>query len=312
MLVQENKNDINVLKTNIKKVEQGINMCHKSPCQNGASCLVNILTGYVCQCPPGFLGKHCEINVDECANNPCTNSGTCSDLINDFACECVPGYSGKKCEVNVDECASNPCTNSGTCSDLINDFACECIPGYSGKMCEIDVDICASNPCKNSGYCSNVINNYACICENGFYGKNCEISCPTSDPKYHIVDGVCLYYELTQFNFDGAIRNCHTKFQATGRLFEPKTVAINRKAHKTGVDNLSGFYHSWIGVRQNKYVSDGSPILINPPRYSRNGHLGYRKIDQCLLYRDDSDPHLGKWCDYSCSRSMNSICEPTL
>ena len=65
--------------------------------------------------------------------------------------------------------------------------------------------------------------------------------CPTSDPRYHIVDGLCLYYENTRLNFDDAIQNCHTKFQATGRLFEPKTVAINKKAHKTGVDNVSGF-----------------------------------------------------------------------
>jgi len=263
VVVQENKEDI-------QKVVQGINICHKSPCQNGATCLVDILAGYICQCPPGYSGKKCEINVDECASNPCTNSGTCSDLINDFACECVPGYSGKKCEIDVDECASNPCKNSGSCSDLIN--------------------------------------NYACKCANGFYGKNCEISCPTSDPKYHIVDGVCLYYELTHFNFDGAIQNCHTKFQATGRLFEPKTVAINRKAHKTGVVNLSGFYHPWIGVRHNKYVSDGSPILINPPWYG-----SFRKIDQCLLYGDYGHQGLGKWYDYAfCSRSFNSICEPTL
>ena len=160
------------------------------------------------------------------------------------------------------------------------------------------------NPCKISGSYSDLINNK---CVNGFYGKNCEISCPTSDPKYHIVDGVCLYYETTNLNFDRAIQNCRTKFQATGRLFEPKTVAINRKAHKTGVDNVSGFSTPWIGVRQNKYVSDGSPITINPPWYHR-----YRKIDMCFLYCDFRDQYLGKWCDYPCSSRDTSICEPTL
>ena len=121
-------------------------------------------------------------------------------------------------------------------------------------------------------------------CINGFYGRHCEIPCPTSDPRYHIVDGLCLYYENTRLNFDDAIQNCHTKFQATGRLFEPKTVAINKKAHKTGVDNVSGFDWPWIGVRQNKYVSDGSPITINP-----RGNRGYRKIDKCLLYCVNND-----------------------
>ena len=141
-------------------------------------------------------------------------------------------------------------------------------------------------------------------CINGFYGRHCEIPCPTSDPRYHIVDGLCLYYENTRLNFDDAIQNCHTKFQATGRLFEPKTVAINKKAHKTGVDNVSGFDWPWIGVRQNKYVSDGSPILINPPWRGSN-----RKIDQCLLYGDHT---WGKWVDYPCNYTWDSICEPTL
>jgi len=229
VVVQENTKDINLLKTNIQKVKEGINICHKSPCQNGATCLVDIVAGYICQCPPG--------------------------------------YSGKKCEIK---------------------------------------DYCASNLCQNSGSCSNLINDYTCKCVNGFYGKNCEISCPTSDPKYHIVDGVCLYYEKTTFNFDNAIQNCRTKFQATGRLFEPKTVAINRKAHKTGVDNLS-VTHPWIGVRQNKYVSDGSPITINPPWRG-----SYRKIDRCLMYCDISDQNFGKWCDWSCSDRLYSICEPTV
>ena len=224
MVVQENKKDINLLKTNIQKVEQGINICHKSPCQNGATCLVDIVAGYICQCPPGCSGKKCEIN-----------------------------------------------------------------------------------PCKNGGSYSGLINDYSCKCTNGFYGKNCEISCPISDPNYHIVDGVCLYYEKTELNFDDAIQNCRTKFQATGRLFEPKTVAINRKAHKTGYDNFSGFYYSWIGVRQNKYVSDGSPILITPPWYS-----SYRKIDQCLAYCNYGDQYWGKWCDYSCNYKYYSICEPTM
>jgi hypothetical protein len=93
---------------------------------------------------------------------------------------------------------------------------------------------------------------------------------------------VCLYYELTKLNFDYAIRNCHNKFQATGRLFEPKTVAINSKAHKIGLDNVSGFYHSWIGVRQNKYASDGSPILINPPWHGTGGTKG-QLISKCLF-----------------------------
>jgi len=37
-------------------------------------------------------------DVDECASNPCRNSGTCVDLIDGYNCSCAAGYTGVKCE----------------------------------------------------------------------------------------------------------------------------------------------------------------------------------------------------------------------
>ena len=37
-------------------------------------------------------------------------------------CICQPGYEGRNCEVNINECADLPCRNGSTCIDLINDF----------------------------------------------------------------------------------------------------------------------------------------------------------------------------------------------
>ena len=33
--------------------------CAQSPCKNGGTCK-DTGTGYVCKCPPGFEGVHCE------------------------------------------------------------------------------------------------------------------------------------------------------------------------------------------------------------------------------------------------------------
>ena len=52
-------------------------------------------------------------------------------------------------------------------------------------------------------------------------------------------------------NFEDAKANCETKFEGNGRLFEPKTVATNKRVHKRGRDNNFGNYF-WIGVKANR------------------------------------------------------------
>ena len=49
---------------------------------------------------------------------------------------CLPGWTGKNCDANIDDCAGDPCVNGGTCEDLVNDYACTCATGFSGKSCE--------------------------------------------------------------------------------------------------------------------------------------------------------------------------------
>ena len=38
-------------------------------------------------------------------------------------------FSGELCDVNIDECASQPCVNGATCQDGINSYTCQCSPG---------------------------------------------------------------------------------------------------------------------------------------------------------------------------------------
>ena len=50
-----------------------------------------------------YLGKFVIImsfvvlDVDNCANAPCANGGTCINAVNDYTCECAPGYTGTDC-----------------------------------------------------------------------------------------------------------------------------------------------------------------------------------------------------------------------
>lgn len=63
----------------------------------------------------------CNINIDECAGDPCHNGGTCQDGINGFSCRCPEGYHDPTCLSEVDECDSNPCIH-GVCRDGLNGY----------------------------------------------------------------------------------------------------------------------------------------------------------------------------------------------
>ena len=75
-------------------------------------------------------GRYCEINVDECASNPCANNGTCTDLIAGYFCTCPPEYVNYTCATPY--CSANdPCSNGGTCHGA---GLCSCPTGYTGSI----------------------------------------------------------------------------------------------------------------------------------------------------------------------------------
>ena len=54
---------------------------------------------------PGFEGKNCEINKNECLESGCQDNEPgvkyCVDRINDYQCVCQDGFTGKNCQDNI-------------------------------------------------------------------------------------------------------------------------------------------------------------------------------------------------------------------
>ncbi|XP_074663092.1 uncharacterized protein LOC141915457 [Tubulanus polymorphus] len=162
----------------------GINIddCESVICQNGGHCS-DLINNYKCNCKPGYTGKLCQSEINECLSNPCKNAAKCVDKINGWECKCRPGYTGNQCETNINECQLVQCHNGGTCKDLVNAFECKCLPGYTGSNCQTDIDECAPAPCENGGQCRDKVNDFECICKPGYSGKRCNIDIDECAPK---------------------------------------------------------------------------------------------------------------------------------
>lgn len=90
----------------------------------------------LCRCQAGFTGANCQVNIDDCASNPCQNAGTCQDGVNDYTCSCTLGYTGKNCSIRSDACGERPCQNGGTCFTHFSGPVCQCPKGFMGPSCE--------------------------------------------------------------------------------------------------------------------------------------------------------------------------------
>lgn len=49
-----------------------------------------------------------------------------------FRCNCPPGYFGALCSLDVNECEASPCLHDGVCINRPGGFRCICLPGFSG------------------------------------------------------------------------------------------------------------------------------------------------------------------------------------
>ncbi|XP_036401766.1 epidermal growth factor-like protein 6 isoform X1 [Megalops cyprinoides] len=127
-----------------------------------------------CKCFPGYTGKTCNQDLNECGLKPRPCEHRCMNTHGSYKCYCLNGYTLTP---------SGSCTNSRTCALAHCQYGCEEVQGEIRCLCPssglqlgpdektcVDVDECASgkNLCPYNRRCVNTFGSYFCKCQSGF------------------------------------------------------------------------------------------------------------------------------------------------
>uniref|UniRef100_A0A1A8MEX5 Notch homolog 2 n=1 Tax=Nothobranchius pienaari TaxID=704102 RepID=A0A1A8MEX5_9TELE len=146
-------------------------------CRNGGQCIDGV-GGYTCSCPAGFVGEHCEGDLNECLSGPCNSLGSldCIELDNNYRCHCRLGFTGRHCESMVDLLSCWDLFKNGRCDKECDNPSCL----FDGFECR-DSQI---SPCKYDKYCKDHFHNG--ICDRSCYTEACGwdgLDCSPNDPS---------------------------------------------------------------------------------------------------------------------------------
>ncbi|XP_008819687.1 epidermal growth factor-like protein 8 isoform X3 [Nannospalax galili] len=89
-------------------------------------------------CCQGWRKRHPgALTCEAICSKPCLNGGACAGP---DQCECAPGWGGKYCHLDVDECRASPTLCSHSCVNTRGSFSCSCphplLLGPDGRACE--------------------------------------------------------------------------------------------------------------------------------------------------------------------------------
>ncbi|XP_018420048.1 PREDICTED: protein crumbs homolog 1 [Nanorana parkeri] len=187
--------------------------CASQPCMNGGSCN-DVFTQPVCTCPAWKTGTFCEVNITECASNPCVH-GNCSVVNNGYKCECEDGYSGTNCEIH--SCHGHLCRSGATCIAGTAGYFCLCPANFTGLNCRFNrmpSTFCGDKnkniTCYNYSNCTEVNGVLGCSCLPGFVGKRCEIDFDECESNPCLNGGLCQnlpneFHCICDLNFAGTL-----------------------------------------------------------------------------------------------------------
>ncbi|XP_052586820.1 nephronectin isoform X4 [Peromyscus californicus insignis] len=127
-----------------------------------------------CKCHPGFAGKTCNQDLNECGLKPRPCKHRCMNTLGSYKCYCLNGYMllpDGSCSSAL-SCSMANCQYG--CDVVKGQIRCQCpSPGLQlapdGRTC-VDIDECATGrvSCPRFRQCVNTFGSYICKCHTGF------------------------------------------------------------------------------------------------------------------------------------------------
>ncbi|XP_074131716.1 nephronectin isoform X4 [Sminthopsis crassicaudata] len=127
-----------------------------------------------CRCHPGYSGKTCNQDLNECGLKPRPCKHRCMNTYGSYKCYCLNGYMlmpDGSCSSAL-SCSMANCQYG--CDVMKGDVRCRCPSpglqlGSDGRTC-VDVDECATGraSCPRFRQCVNTFGSYICKCHKGF------------------------------------------------------------------------------------------------------------------------------------------------
>uniref|UniRef100_A0A8U7NAI3 EGF like domain multiple 7 n=1 Tax=Corvus moneduloides TaxID=1196302 RepID=A0A8U7NAI3_CORMO len=112
------------------------------PCQNGGSCA---FPGR-CSCPPGWMGRACQTDVDECASQSHGCSQLCINTAGSFHCACWDGFSlaadDKGCQPLVPAPGTDTPSQAGPSSEMKEEMK-----DLRSRVEALEQVSCSTSPC---------------------------------------------------------------------------------------------------------------------------------------------------------------------
>ncbi|KAL3837565.1 hypothetical protein ACJMK2_022913 [Sinanodonta woodiana] len=251
-----------------------------------------------CVCESGWTGTTCDLDVDECSQNPniCNSTlKTCLNTIGSYTCNCVPGYQNitNTC-TDINECVDptlNTCEQR--CINTLGGFSCGCESGYNtdpnnSTKC-IDINECTAGQSGCQQVCENSPGRFSCSCFFGYALTGDRKTCTqVEDPCKTYGNITCDQICLVDIEAKTAACSCNLgyKLAANNRTCED----INECIGNGSLVNCSSN-----GICSN---TNGS--------YVCSCHVGYKLENDGRTCSECDNFHYGTNCSTDCNCSVGA------